>query len=292
MTELHTTDDIATLIQEGQAALLAGDTYEARQRFRRVVEIDPSNVAGWIGLAGAVRPYKEKQQYLRRALELDQTSTEARASLDYVEAKLAVGEILAPRGVSTPIEDPLLASFRESHKQEADALDPASNPATEIEYCYIHPDRETGLRCTQCERPICGECMVRAPVGQLCPECARARRPRNYQVSAGNLAVAGLISIVGSFIANFVAAQFLFMLGFFAFFLAFILAPMVGELFVRLLDRVTHGKRGKEMQVTVGIGIALGAAPLLLLTLLAGGFPLLSLFFIIMMMMTVIARLR
>lgn len=292
MTELHMTDDIATLIQEGQAALLAGDTYEARQRFRRVVEIDPSNVAGWIGLAGAVRPYKEKQQYLQRALELDQTSTEARASLDYVEAKLAVGEILAPRGVSTPVEDPLLASFRESHKQEADALDLTSNPATDIEYCYIHPDRETGLRCTQCERPICAECMVRAPVGQLCPECARARRPRNYQVSAGNLAVAGLIGIVGSFIANFVAAQFLFMLGFFAFFLAFILAPMVGELFVRLLDRVTHGKRGKEMQVTVGIGIALGAAPLLLLTLLAGGFPLLSLFFIIMMMMTVIARLR
>ncbi|NUS28420.1 MAG: rhomboid family intramembrane serine protease, partial [Streptomyces sp.] len=26
--------------------------------------------------------------------------------------------------------------------------------------CYRHPDRETGIRCTRCERPICPECMV------------------------------------------------------------------------------------------------------------------------------------
>lgn len=292
MTEFHLTDDIATLIQEGQAALLAGDTYEARQRFRRVVEVDPTNVAGWIGLAGAVRPYKEKQQYLQRALELDQTSTEARASLEYVEAKLAIGEILAPRGVSIPVNDPILASFDAPHSAAQNEYADLET-ATDIQYCYIHPDRETGLRCTQCERPICAECMVRAPVGQLCPECARARRPRNYQVSAGNLAVAGVIGIVGSFFANFVAAQFLFMLGFFAFFLAFILAPMVGELFVRILDRVTHGKRGKEMQVTVGIGIGLGAAPLIVLPFLLGAFPSLPLLlFIIMTITTAVARLR
>lgn len=290
MTELHTTNDIASLIQEGQAALLAGDTYEARQRFRRVVELDPTSAAGWIGLAGAVRPYKEKQQYLQRALELDQTSTEARASLEYVEAKLAIGEILAPRGVSTPVDDPILPSFDDS-RSESDSAYPDIKPATEMQYCYIHPDRETGLHCTQCERPICAECMVRAPVGQLCPECARARRPRNYQVSVGNLAVAGLIGLVGSFFANFVAAQFLFRLGFFAFFLAFILAPMAGELFVRILDRVTHGKRGKEMQVTVGISIGLGAAPLL--PFLLGGFPSLPLLlFIIMTITTAVARLR
>src|SRR4029453_1623435 len=46
--------------------------------------------------------------------------------------------------------------------------------ATTPAYCYRHPDRQTGLRCSRCDRPICGECATPAPVGQLCPDDARA----------------------------------------------------------------------------------------------------------------------
>ncbi|GAA0940787.1 rhomboid family intramembrane serine protease [Actinocorallia libanotica] len=37
--------------------------------------------------------------------------------------------------------------------------------------CYRHPGRETYVRCTRCERPICPDCMVEASVGFQCPEC-------------------------------------------------------------------------------------------------------------------------
>jgi membrane associated rhomboid family serine protease len=44
-----------------------------------------------------------------------------------------------------------------------------------VETCYRHPNRETGVRCSNCERPICPDCMTSTPVGMRCPECARQK---------------------------------------------------------------------------------------------------------------------
>jgi membrane associated rhomboid family serine protease len=43
----------------------------------------------------------------------------------------------------------------------------------EAPVCYRHPDRNTLLRCSNCERPICAACSIDASVGQRCPECVR-----------------------------------------------------------------------------------------------------------------------
>jgi membrane associated rhomboid family serine protease len=42
--------------------------------------------------------------------------------------------------------------------------------AEEKMYCYRHPDRETGVSCSECGRGICPDCMVFAPVGIRCPD--------------------------------------------------------------------------------------------------------------------------
>jgi membrane associated rhomboid family serine protease len=43
--------------------------------------------------------------------------------------------------------------------------------------CYRHPDRETGVSCSNCGRPICPDCMTPTPVGMRCPQCSSDRTP-------------------------------------------------------------------------------------------------------------------
>jgi membrane associated rhomboid family serine protease len=51
-----------------------------------------------------------------------------------------------------------------------------STAETRLPTCYRHPDRETGLSCAECGRPICTECMTMSSVGPRCPDHSGARR--------------------------------------------------------------------------------------------------------------------
>ena len=64
--------------------------------------------------------------------------------------------------------------------------------------CYRHPGRETAVSCSNCERPICPDCMTTSPVGMRCPECARHTtkvrtirqvRPTGHQVTLALIAI-------------------------------------------------------------------------------------------------------
>jgi membrane associated rhomboid family serine protease len=43
--------------------------------------------------------------------------------------------------------------------------------------CYRHPNRETGVSCSNCGNPICPDCMTATPVGMRCPDCSRQKTP-------------------------------------------------------------------------------------------------------------------
>jgi membrane associated rhomboid family serine protease len=75
--------------------------------------------------------------------------------------------------------------------------------------CYRHPDRETYIRCTRCERPICPECMTSAAVGFQCPDCVaegRARTREGRTVLGGRVSTGGVVtrSLIGITVGCFV----------------------------------------------------------------------------------------
>ncbi|MEM8532315.1 MAG: hypothetical protein AAGF95_15835 [Chloroflexota bacterium] len=252
-----TVAEVQRLVQEGRAAALAGDNLVARSRFRQATELDANSAEAWFGLSSVVPMLAEKREYLQRVLEMDPGNSEAHASLEYVEKLQSEGMQLAP------------SKRREELNVAGDASPLLSSPepevVPEVEYCYQHPDRETGLRCVQCNRAVCGECAKPASVGQLCPECRRQRRPPNYQVSVSNMIVGGLVG----FFVSLIMGIFLFFIssfiGFFFLFLLIFFGPAIAELIIRVVDRVTGTKRGREMQITIGTAIAMGTLPVALL---------------------------
>lgn len=78
----------------------------------------------------------------------------------------------------------------------------------DVEFCFRHPKVETMVHCSECERPICTDCMRPAAVGIRCPECgrpavasgtraakARMRRARSLTVGGGTTATVVLIAV-------------------------------------------------------------------------------------------------
>jgi membrane associated rhomboid family serine protease len=82
----------------------------------------------------------------------------------------------------------------------------------ETRYCYRHPDRETGLSCSDCGRPICADCATFAPVGIRCPDHAGTRkspttriRPRPVRRAPGLALASGSAPVTRALIAINVA---------------------------------------------------------------------------------------
>ena len=67
-------------------------------------------------------------------------------------------------------------------------------PATQA-VCYRHPGRETAVSCSNCDRPICPDCMVYSAVGIKCPECAKQPRSALVRLKPNRAALAVAVAI-------------------------------------------------------------------------------------------------
>ncbi len=132
-----------------------------------------------------------------------------------------------------------------------------ASPAT----CHWHPDRETGLRCGNCGKPICFECMRHHPVGIRCKECAREVRLPTYRFSrsdaARGVAAAVVLGLAGAVVLGLVRLAFG---GFFFFLIMIGLGYALGEGVGRAVNR----RRGRAYQYMALGAVLLATAPLAL----------------------------
>ena len=78
----------------------------------------------------------------------------------------------------------------------------------EARFCVRHPTLESNLACGRCGESVCPRCLVHAPVGVRCPDCAQAKPIPTFDVSTSFL-LRGLgagigIAAVGGIITSFV----------------------------------------------------------------------------------------
>lgn len=130
-------------------------------------------------------------------------------------------------------------------------------------YCYIHPNRETMLRCNNCERPICASCAVRTPTGYRCKECVRERK-KTFDTSVWydyilGFVVAGFLSGIASFLVTLIGS-----IGFFGLLLIAVGAPTAGVIIAESVRWVTRRRRSRSLFITVAVAIVLGALPIIL----------------------------
>jgi hypothetical protein len=133
-------------------------------------------------------------------------------------------------------------------------------------YCYVHPDRETALRCNNCDRPICAACAVRTPTGYRCRECVRGQQKvfntSEWYDYVSGLIVAALLSAIASFLVTFIGR-----IGFFGWFLIAAGAPTAAMAIAEGVRMVTRRRRSRSLFITVAAGVVVGALPVILFQL-------------------------
>lgn len=165
---------------------------------------------------------------------------------------------------------------------------------TETLYCYVHPTRETALRCNNCNRPICAECAVHTPTGYRCRECVKLQQkvfdtavPQDYVLG---FIVAALLSLGMAFLVTLIMSLGFGILGWFLLLAA---APTAGVIISEAVRSVTRKRRSRPLFITIAAGVIAGAMPIMLGALASGSlYPILfQVIYLVLVVPTVFYRL-
>jgi len=137
--------------------------------------------------------------------------------------------------------------------------------------CYVHPNRETTLRCKRCERYICTSCAVGTPTGYMCRECVSERK-KNFDTAVWYDYLIGFgVTFVLSLIASVLVGMAASFIGFYMIFLAAGIGGGAGVFISNITLRAINKRRSRNLFYACAAGVVLGALPVALGMFFFGG---------------------
>ena len=136
-------------------------------------------------------------------------------------------------------------------------------------HCTEHPKVSTNLRCSRCDKPVCAECMVQAPVGIRCREHGKAQKLPIYDIPTRVMvgaSVAGIaLGIGGGAILGLLILPLVWSIPYAS------LAGLVGfgYLVGEIISRISNKKRGRPLAIVAGGSVILAFVVIVFFTTVA-----------------------
>ncbi|MEM7335312.1 MAG: hypothetical protein AAF490_24760 [Chloroflexota bacterium] len=241
-----------SLLRQADKIAAAGKRSAAVELYEKILDENPNADTAWSGLASVLADPVKKEESFEKALALNPENGDAIRGL----ATLRGEPIPAEWVIQEEVEEEEVGeetAVSETHEHE-----PVTNDDDLLLACYRHPNRETGLRCYNCQKPICMDCTRKTPVGYLCPDCYREKEDIFFNAKNRDYIVAPIIAFPLSLIAGFLALQVGSFFGIFIFFLAAAVGGGIGGLIGRLAKRAVGYRRGRYLPHTVSAMVILG----------------------------------
>jgi len=127
-------------------------------------------------------------------------------------------------------------------------------------YCAYHPQVETGLRCSHCDKQICAKCAIRTPTGYRCKECVRNQQKVFDNAEWYDPIIAAVLAGVLSFLGSLLVS----VMGFFTIFVA----PIAGVAIAEVVRIAVRRRRSTRLFQIATAAAVIGSLPLLVLAIL------------------------
>jgi len=129
---------VTSLLQQGIAAVKAGDKELAREFLMQVVDLDERNEQGWLWLSGVVEMIEDRRLCLENVLAVNPDSAPALAGLRWIEQQAPESATATEQGAASVEEDAALAQAAPSTQEVCPRCEaPVSASAAECANCGL-----------------------------------------------------------------------------------------------------------------------------------------------------------